>query len=186
MKRICLNSIPIPIARIKYGNSGRAAISSLPQRLSFLPTTMKPKNHLIPSAMASRMKNRYFSTTNSDDQQHNTGVPTAFADVPGVKTPGDKLILMFTCRVCETRSAKKISKHSYEKGVVVCRCAGCNNLHLICDHIGIFEDPGWDINKFLQESEGKGMKYVNDQNIIELNAEDILGYGRALPNSSNQ
>lgn len=91
---------------------------------------------------------------------------------------------MFTCRVCETRSAKKISKKSYESGVVVCRCAGCNNLHLICDHIGIFEDPGWDINKFLQESEGKGIKYVDDQNIIELSEEDIVGSGRVLPRES--
>lgn len=139
-------------------------------------------NHGIkaPSTFLSR---RYFSALSGDSSQDNkpNGIPTGFADVPGVKSPGDKLILMFTCRVCDTRSAKKISKQAYEKGVVVCRCAGCKNLHLICDHIGIFEDPGWDINKFLQESEGKGMKYVNDDNIIELNALDILGSGHTLP-----
>lgn len=39
-----------------------------------------------------------------------------FSDVPGVKLDVEKFILMFTCKVCDTRSAKKISKLSYQKG----------------------------------------------------------------------
>lgn len=85
------------------------------------------------------------------------------------------MILMYTCKVCDTRSARKISKQSYEKGVVVVRCAGCSSLHLIADHLGIFENPGWDINKFLLEKEGQGVKYVNEENVIELNMEDVVG-----------
>jgi len=75
----------------------------------------------------------------------------AFADVPGVKTEGDKMVLVFTCKVCETRSAKKISRRGYETGVVVVRCGGCQSLHLIADRVGIFEEPGWSIETAIQQ-----------------------------------
>jgi len=42
----------------------------------------------------------------------------------------------FTCTVCQGRVCKTFSKHSYEKGVVLIRCSGCQNLHLIADNLG--------------------------------------------------
>jgi hypothetical protein len=106
-----------------------------------------------------------------------TGMPRGFHDVPGVKTSGEKMVLMYTCKVCDVRSARKISKQSYEKGVVIVRCAQCSSLHLIADHLGVFEDPGWDINKFLQDKEGQGVKHINKDNVVELSMEDITGAG---------
>ncbi|CAH1429152.1 unnamed protein product [Lactuca virosa] len=57
-------------------------------------------------------------------------------------SPRHDLAMMFTCKVCETRSVKTISRESYEKGVVVARCGGCDNYHLIADHLGIFGEKG--------------------------------------------
>ena len=53
-----------------------------------------------------------------------------------------KMCITYTCRVCGTRSSKTFSKVSYEKGVVLVRCSGCNNLHLIADNLGYFKEVG--------------------------------------------
>ena len=50
------------------------------------------------------------------------------------------LYLEFTCNKCESRSKKTISKQAYQEGVVLIRCDGCENLHLIADNLGWFRD----------------------------------------------
>eukprot|EP01041_Mallomonas_annulata_P015064 gene15064-31954_t len=95
-----------------------------------------------------------------------------FPDVPGVKAEGEKFILVFTCKKCDVRSAKKISKQAYYNGCCVARCPGCKSMHLISDHLGIFETPGWDIQKYLSE-QGDNVKVFNEDNILELTHDDI-------------
>ncbi|XP_043790311.1 uncharacterized protein LOC122713688 [Apis laboriosa] len=51
-----------------------------------------------------------------------------------------KIKVMFTCKKCNFRNGKIISKLAYEKGLVIIRCDGCKNNHLIADNLGWFEE----------------------------------------------
>jgi protein import protein ZIM17 len=56
-------------------------------------------------------------------------------------------MMMYTCAVdnCGTKQARTFSKDSYQNGVVLLRCEGCDKLHLIADNLGWFENDG--VNK---------------------------------------
>ena len=106
------------------------------------------------------------------------------SDIPGAHAGGGKkLAIVFTCTVCSTRSAKKFSEQAYNHGVVLVRCPGCQNLHLIADRLGFFTDDeidgdgdgsGWDIQRAL-EKRGDDIVAVTDDNVLELTMADVLG-----------
>lgn len=64
------------------------------------------------------------------------------AEIKGIRMDpreGNYLIT-YTCGVCETRQNRSFTKKSYHEGVVIVRCEGCQNLHLIADNLGFFEE----------------------------------------------
>ncbi|KAL8093249.1 uncharacterized protein LOC141693349 [Apium graveolens] len=87
-------------------------------------------------------------------------------------SPRHDLAMMFTCKVCETRNMKTMCRDSYEKGVVVARCGGCNNLHLIADHLGWFGEPG-SIEEFVA-AHGEQVK-KGSVDTLNLTLEDLAG-----------
>ncbi|KAE8666365.1 DNL-type zinc finger protein [Hibiscus syriacus] len=84
------------------------------------------------------------------------------------------LAMIFTCKVCETRSVKTACRESYEKGVVVARCGGCNNLHLIADRLGWFGEPG-SIEDYLA-ARGEEVK-KGSVDTLNLTLDDLAGKG---------
>lgn len=98
----------------------------------------------------------------------------SFSDLPGAVHASHKLAVIYTCKKCNTRSGKMIGKQAYDHGVVLVRCPGCNNLHLIADRLQFFTDESWDIEGGL-ERYGESVQAVNRDNILELTPKDILG-----------
>lgn len=111
------------------------------------------------------------SAQSSDTEQ--AQVSLNLDNIPGMQTAGEKYVIMFTCNICETRAARKISKKAYNSGVVICRCEKCKNLHLIADRMGVFEDDSWDIQKHmtkLLEQENINIEQIDD--ILEVTEND--------------
>lgn len=86
--------------------------------------------------------------------------------------PRHDFMMVFTCKVCETRSMKMASRESYENGVVVVRCGGCDNLHLIADRRGWFGEPG-SVEDFLA---ARGEEFKRESmDSLNLTFEDLAG-----------
>eukprot|EP00897_Mesotaenium_endlicherianum_P008346 jgi/Mesen1/753/ME000110S_11019 len=95
--------------------------------------------------------------------------------MPTTSKPSDRhdLAIMFTCTVCETRSAKTMSRDSYENGVVIVQCPGCRNNHLIADRLGWFGENG-DVEAFLAEK-GIDVRKGCDQT-YQFSRDDLTGW----------
>lgn len=70
------------------------------------------------------------------------------------------------------------SKKTYETGVVIVRCPGCQGNHLIADRLGWFGEPG-SIEDYLRQ---RGEEVVTTRTLdgtTQLSAGDLMGWSKA-------
>ncbi|GAB68495.1 hypothetical protein PCYB_133690, partial [Plasmodium cynomolgi strain B] len=82
------------------------------------------------------------------------------------------MVLMFTCKICEKKSVKKFSKQAYNNGVVIIRCPSCENLHLISDQLGWFQEGKTNIEDILKQKGEKVIRRFSYNNMLEI--DDLL------------
>ncbi|KAF9180528.1 hypothetical protein BGZ51_006117 [Haplosporangium sp. Z 767] len=71
--------------------------------------------------------------------------------IPPNTDPKARMLIGFTCTVCNHRSHKTMSKHAYTHGVVIMQCDHCKNRHLIADHLGWFKNGGVTVEDLVKE-----------------------------------
>ncbi|KAL2720159.1 hypothetical protein V1478_010425 [Vespula squamosa] len=106
-------------------------------------------------------------STNENDKEENKKV---LAKIEA------KLQLIFICKKCNTQNNKIISKLAYQKGVVIIRCDGCKNNHLIADNLGWFSELGQHINiEKILAAKGETVRKIqyNSEGFLALPKEEL-------------
>jgi len=118
---------------------------------------------------------RAFSTAPRDGDRDGDEDPVTTSTKKGVtlgQIPiNDQMGMVFTCNQCDTRAARYFSRLSYEKGVVLVTCPGCDARHLIADNLGWFGDENANIEDIMREH-GEAVRHI-DSFTMEVSPEDL-------------
>ena len=133
--------------------------------------------------LSSSSSNTTASTTSTTSSTISPSIdfPGVSASANGLSSQPPQLMLaVYTCKVCETRSARRITKAAYERGSVLLCCPGCKKLHVLSDHLGYFDDATVDAAKILEERGEIVRRVTSSDALLELLTEDDINVFKSI------
>eukprot|EP01015_Nassula_variabilis_P019085 TRINITY_DN3184_c0_g1_i1.p1 TRINITY_DN3184_c0_g1~~TRINITY_DN3184_c0_g1_i1.p1 ORF type:complete len:192 (-),score=13.55 TRINITY_DN3184_c0_g1_i1:92-667(-) len=115
--------------------------------------------------------------------------------IPGIyQGAGGFYVIMFTCGICDHKHVKSFTKKAYHSGIVLIRCEGCDNMHLIADNLGWFRDEPVNVEDLLKEKGENCARITHSPAIQKLVTETLhqnivkfhISKGQMLLDSSNK
>lgn len=85
-------------------------------------------------------------------------------------------VLRFTCSVCDETSVKKFTKKAYHDGVVIIKCPGCQNLHLVSDQLCWFGEEPTTVVEILEKKGEKVLTSFQEAGLVSLD-DVVIGAG---------
>lgn len=131
----------------------------------FLPLLIGLQCFKVPDSVYS-VRNSVAKKSKLYGQGFGNNIPqeTSNSITPGnVRNDGvERFLMMYTCKMCNTRNAQMISKVAYRGGMVISVCKSCRNKHLIADNENKldFKEFGSNIEEYCNKV-GKEVQKLN-------------------------
>jgi len=96
------------------------------------------------SSSSSTIDNTDNSSDDGDGEKEQTTTSSSSSSTTAasvdLQLPRRSMLVTFTCNKCDTRTERLVNPVAWNKGMVICQCAGCQAWHQLADAAGLVDE----------------------------------------------